>query len=495
MANYELHEFQWDKIYSKEIDPKRVENFKGFSYTTSSLGTVIVDKNTDLEFQRKFVSLHTTKVSQNKFNQVIDIEFDEFIKRDTVDVIGNLQAQIDQLLAEKGLLSGEKAADLNKIKSLTNQINSLNAQITKLKTAPAAIINEYPDTLSAPGKLTSGTKTDRLLSKNRKALAIMETNGNFTIYKGEFDGKGEPLPGTEREILFQKNATVGDQKDWVFIGKVSGAWSSFMEQYAIWTSKEEGPIKESQFFKRNFYVDADGDYEIVIAVDDTGTAKIDNVTIPVDGGSFRNSLTGLRINRGLNFPAITINKLRETKINLKKGWHVLDISVINTGGPGGMAAIIKSPDSPSTTTTVAVRPPAPNNTFGINRPNSPFGSSTFNNAFGINRPNQPATTTITTPGTPGKIIWDTKTHAKAYSVNSTESFPVIGSPFVFWIYTGETENDGQGQLELVKTSPTWNVSWGSGRTKLSKASRVKLDDGGNLSLIDGSKFIWTSYGQ
>ena len=62
-----------------------------------------------------------------------------------------------------------------------------------------------------------------------------------------------------------------------------------------------------------------------------------------------------------------------------------------------------------------------------------------------------------------------------------------------WVYPGAKDNDGNGQIELAKTKPSWDVIWGSGRTKLSKLAKVVLDDNGILNLYEGKSLVWSSY--
>ena len=80
MSIYELHEFDPDKIITGEINPDKIEPFKYSAFMRDSKGMSIIDKNTDLSNYRSLVNLNTTKTSQTKFNQVIDIEFAEFTK-------------------------------------------------------------------------------------------------------------------------------------------------------------------------------------------------------------------------------------------------------------------------------------------------------------------------------------------------------------------------------------------------------------------------------
>jgi hypothetical protein len=82
MRNYELYEFDNDKVFTKEIniyDVKQIEGVLIKPYETNSKGTTIIDKNKDLTNSRNLISLVTTKMSTIRFNQVIDINFEDFV--------------------------------------------------------------------------------------------------------------------------------------------------------------------------------------------------------------------------------------------------------------------------------------------------------------------------------------------------------------------------------------------------------------------------------
>lgn len=85
MKNYELREFDIERVLGKEIDIYEVKQTEGAAfklYETNSLGTTIIDKNKDLINSRNLISLVTTKISMPKFVQVIDTEFEEFLDVD-----------------------------------------------------------------------------------------------------------------------------------------------------------------------------------------------------------------------------------------------------------------------------------------------------------------------------------------------------------------------------------------------------------------------------
>jgi hypothetical protein len=180
-AVYELHEFDPVRLVTGQIDPNTINNFKYRPYETGSNGIYNIDKNKDLSNSRNLINLNSTKVSQIKFNQVIDIDFNEFVTL----------PKVDMLAAENELLK--------------KQIDSFKTSVGNL----------VPDTLAVNSRLYSDRKgnqgepaypriENKLLSQNRNALAIMQEDGNFVIYRGSYDSKGNQLPNTNSTPVFAK---------------------------------------------------------------------------------------------------------------------------------------------------------------------------------------------------------------------------------------------------------------------------------------------------
>ena len=94
MAIYKLHEFDKDKVFTGEIIPSKVENIKYTPYEKNTVGQTVIDINKDLSQFRKFINLNTTKVSQDKFNRVVDIEIKEFLPGHFDDIITDLSNKI-----------------------------------------------------------------------------------------------------------------------------------------------------------------------------------------------------------------------------------------------------------------------------------------------------------------------------------------------------------------------------------------------------------------
>jgi len=78
-VKYEILPFDRAKILSGEIDPKLVNPYKYAEFPRNASGQVTIDLNTDIEFNRYMINLQISKFEDAKFNEVIDIEFEEFL--------------------------------------------------------------------------------------------------------------------------------------------------------------------------------------------------------------------------------------------------------------------------------------------------------------------------------------------------------------------------------------------------------------------------------
>jgi len=205
VTSYNLHEFDPDKVFSGRIDINAVNSEKYTSYSFNEAGTLILDKNSDFSTSRKLISLSTSKVSQSKFNQIIDIEFKEFVE-EIIDPTIALRNNIDLLNEQLAVLLAEQDVNQDTINSLNNEIETLRVQLNIVQNNIVPE-NEVPDTLTANSVLFSDRTgalgapgypvvQDRLLSKNRKAIAKIDQNGVLYIWLGTFDSRGQSIPGT-----------------------------------------------------------------------------------------------------------------------------------------------------------------------------------------------------------------------------------------------------------------------------------------------------------
>ena len=132
MTIYNLHEFDKNKVFTGEINPREIVPTRYQPYEKNSLGQTIINNNKEIDELRYNISLHAEKISQQKFNQVIDIEFEEFLPRIIDNTIPNLIEQISELEAEKAELEANSINDNSKITNLSDQIDRLREQITIL---------------------------------------------------------------------------------------------------------------------------------------------------------------------------------------------------------------------------------------------------------------------------------------------------------------------------------------------------------------------------
>jgi hypothetical protein len=210
MANYELHEFEKTKVFTKKINTKKVVPFHNTSYTTGSKGITIIDNNKDLTNSRTFINLSTTKISQEKFNNIVDIAFYEFKPIIIDTTISDLKNKVSQLNAMHNERKTEIILEQNKVKQLMALTDTLSNQI-----ANARKDNLITDTLKV-GDLFNlysaydSTKpninfqnTNMLLSKDRKAVGVISNDGLFKIYTGNYNYKGE---GPQTNLI----KTIGD---------------------------------------------------------------------------------------------------------------------------------------------------------------------------------------------------------------------------------------------------------------------------------------------
>ena len=191
---YELTEYNSDKIITGEINPGLI-NSNIATYEKNSEGTIIIDKNKDLSNQKMLISLNTTKISNTKFKQIIDIEFQDFvIKADTSLLF--LESQLASLQALAQQNRNSKKVDKDKIKQLLAQIALLEKQIADLK----AMLNNVPDSIAYGTALYSDGSGigNMLLSKHRRARGVVNENGTFKVTLGNYDKDGKLIDGVEK---------------------------------------------------------------------------------------------------------------------------------------------------------------------------------------------------------------------------------------------------------------------------------------------------------
>ena len=194
---YTLHEFDPDKIVTGQINPNQIDPLLYKSFSSSSNGTVIIDKNKDLTNQKTLINLNVSKTSNIKFNQVIDSVIQEFTE-DLDSTIAFLENKVASLESGTQRSRADKAA-------LAAQIAELNAQIASLRDQLVLAVdpgrnNIVSDTLMYGSELVSietgilGRPVKNiLLSRNRMAKGIIQRNGAFKITTGTYNTNGMPL--------------------------------------------------------------------------------------------------------------------------------------------------------------------------------------------------------------------------------------------------------------------------------------------------------------
>lgn len=215
MIKYELYEFDKTKVFTNKIDITKVVPFSNTPYITGSHGIALIDNNTDLTDSRTFINLSTTKISQEKFDQIVDINFYEF-KPTVIDTtISDLKSKVSQLNA----LHNERKTEIILEQNKVDQLKKLNdTLITQIESARKD--NLITDTLKVgslfdlysiydPAKPNINFQnTNMLLSKDRKSVGVISKDGLFKIYTGNYNYKGELLLGEGPQENLIK--TIGD---------------------------------------------------------------------------------------------------------------------------------------------------------------------------------------------------------------------------------------------------------------------------------------------
>jgi hypothetical protein len=210
------HLLDRDKIFTKELDPKKTKSDSSIEYEQNSKGSFIVDQNTNLENKRRLISLYTDKTTQKNFTQVVDIEFEEFVDA-VVEVPVDNSTNIEDLSAEN--LTLQRKIDLlnTQVSQLEENIKNYPVVVTNI-IAPAVEDTEqqvsdtmvvgstlYSDRTGAP-VAPGGSIQNMLLSKNRKSRLVIQGDGNLIIVTGEFDKQGNSLGPDEVVLAFGYDA-------------------------------------------------------------------------------------------------------------------------------------------------------------------------------------------------------------------------------------------------------------------------------------------------
>ena len=202
---YELIEYDADKIFTGQINPDLI-NSDITTYERSLAGTVIIDKNKDnLLNQKMLISLNTTKISNAKFNEIIDTEFQDFPAAADTSLLF-LEGKLAMLESKATKSSFDKSL-------LQAEIDSLKEEIDKYKeliaTITAPLINNIPDSIPYGIELNSDIDSgigSMILSKNRKARAKFALDESFYITLGNYDVDGRLIDGEEKSTFITQFA-------------------------------------------------------------------------------------------------------------------------------------------------------------------------------------------------------------------------------------------------------------------------------------------------
>jgi hypothetical protein len=486
MASYDLHEFDKDKVFTGEVDPTKIVPIKYQPYEKNSLGQTIIDSNKDINGLRYNIGLNTKKVSQQKFDQVIDIEFEEFLPRIIDNTVANLKDQVAELESIKAELQTTNANDQSKINNLNEQIRVLEERLDAaavVVTSTGEVSNAtISDTLMAGAILISGTSKDRLLSKNKKAVAIIQTSGMFEIYTGDFDALGNLKPGAESQLVFRQ----GDPKN------VSDAAAADPTTYMNPVEKLNKAKADVAAYTKT--LETLGKLQTVIS------------STSVNNNSSLTSPNSILYSQAKSAAAIDPNLRSYTSLG-------------RVGFTGGFFG--------NSNTQIV------NYTLKSNRTDPAFQSGIFDRdlqrRYSLDRYRDDIAAAQ-------KILTDLKSKQAQYEAEIANQSAVVTTPqkaYFFWIWDfkpSKTQTQGErylennpdvarsskyskaprqhfddfgnkenrywpgehGQLEIGITSP-WRPQWGTGRLNLNKEARVFLDDGGTLSVYQGDSVVWSTY--
>lgn len=491
MASYDLHEFDKDKVFTGEVDPTKIVPIKYQPYEKNSLGQTIIDSNKNINGLRYNIALNTKKVSQQKFDQVIDIEFEEFLPRIIDNTVSNLKDQVAELEAIKAELEVTNENDKSKINNLNEQIRILEEQLAAsavVVTPDGEITNAtISDTLMAGAQLISGTSKDRLLSKNKKAVAIMQTSGIFEIYTGDFDGSGNLKPGAESQLIFRQ----GDPKN-------------TSDQAAADPTTYMTPVERLNKIKTDV-----ANYTKTLETLGRLQSSFSLIGNALTSANSLTSANALTYSQAKSAAAIDIN-LRSYTSESRGGFGTF--SNFNFGNSN--SGIL-------------------NYTLKTNKTNPPFQSGIFDSdlqkRYALSRYREDIAETQ-------KILTDLKAKQAQLETDIANQSAVVTTPtkaYFFWLWDlkpSRTQTQGEkylesnpdvaksskygkaprqhfddfgnkenrywpgehGQLEIGTVNP-WRPQWTTGRLNVTKDARIFLDDGGTLSVYEGNNVVWSSY--
>jgi hypothetical protein len=167
---YKLQEF--DKTYVS-TGAIKLDTIKSLSYVplqTAADGTLYIDSNDTVD-RNNLIPLYTVKLNNEQFQNVIDIEFNEF----------TVPAQDRTPLLE---------AEIEALRSDRNRLASLYKSTVVTNTEQAKVIQEFEvkkfsDRLYRSFALFSDANPTKLMSKNKRYILYMQPDGNLVMYQSK----------------------------------------------------------------------------------------------------------------------------------------------------------------------------------------------------------------------------------------------------------------------------------------------------------------------
>ena len=133
-VKYSIQEVSPDKIQKGEIDLLKIDPNVYEVFSRNSGDQVLLDLNQDNQRKRYTINLQVSKFEDSKFNEIVDIEFEEFLPTRSInDEIADLTRDIERLKIENARLEDRIKLDKRLETELRTSINESNKQIKKLE--------------------------------------------------------------------------------------------------------------------------------------------------------------------------------------------------------------------------------------------------------------------------------------------------------------------------------------------------------------------------
>lgn len=273
MSIYELHEFQPDRLLSGQIVPTRVIPTKYISYATASNGITVINENTNISNNRSFISLYTTKISDVKFNQIIDLEFKEFPPIIIDTTIRDLQTRISELEASSSVLLATDAANKNLINTLNDQIDSLN-KINLIVDQSIQSSNNNPNLIPSEFKvgtklLSNSSSQNKLQSPNGKYIFQLNSDGSISLFENQSTDSN-----TVQLRLIKELASIAENGELDERQELRATKPGLYYAAEISPSPDNGNFSRSKFRVRAYYkLDGKDEPSVIIF----GSQQIDSI--------------------------------------------------------------------------------------------------------------------------------------------------------------------------------------------------------------------------